>query len=440
MLQSALNRLSFAGLSATLVGNGIGRFAFVALIPALIDAGWFTKGEASQLSVATLFGYVVGAWRSDWLANRYSPASLIRWCMLLISISFFASAMGGGPIAWYYFWRVLAGACGAVLMVLPAPLVVPHHAQAIRGRASGIVFSGVGLGAVVSGISVPALVAGLGVAIVLGGESIHLGFRGVEGAWLGLGTVCLALTLASWRQWSTETVSPAGKPAAGTSAEPLPSADVASRAVWLILVAHGLNAVGYLAHTMFWVDYLVREMGMTLATGGFYWSVFGIGAAVGPMLTGRLADAFGTKRCLLVGFAVKALAAALPVWTGSAPALFASSLLMGICTPGVLALVSAYTLEVVGPTLNRQVWGKVTFSFSLAQGVGGFLMASAVAHMDSYRPLFVASAVALLGSIACIACIRKGSTAVPVGEAAGHQASSEVDLPTKVPIEAALGK
>jgi MFS family permease len=158
------------------------------------------------------------------------------------------------------------------------------------------------------------------------------------------------------------------------------------------------------------------------------------------MLTGRLADAFGTRRCLLVGFAVKALAAALPVWTGSAPALFASSLLMGICTPGVLALVSAYTLEVVGPTLNRQVWGKATFSFSLAQGVGGFLMASAVAHMDSYRLLFVASAVALLGSIACIACIRKGSTIVPVGEAAGHQASSEVDLPNKVPIEAALGK
>ena len=203
MLQRALNRLSFAGLAATLVGNGIGRFSFIALMPALIEAGWFTKGEASQLSVATLLGYVVGAWCSDWLAHRYSPSALIRWCMLLISISFFASAFSAWPIAWYYFWRILAGACGAVLMVLPAPLVVPRHDPTIRGRASGIVFSGVGLGAVVSGILVPALVAGFGVAVVLGDKVIPFVFRGVEGAWLGLGAACMALTIASWRQWPT---------------------------------------------------------------------------------------------------------------------------------------------------------------------------------------------------------------------------------------------
>ena len=435
MLQGVLNRLSFAGLSATLVGNGIGRFAFIALMPALIDAAWFTKGQASQLSVATLLGYVVGAWRSDWLAHRYSPTTLIRWCMLLISISFFASAISEWPIAWYYFWRVLAGACGAVLMVLPAPLVVPQHDSAIRGQVSGIVFSGVGLGAIVSGLLVPALVAGLGIAAIYGGEIHPLAFSGVQGAWLGLGTVCLLLTLASWHQWSTQHAPAVTTEQATPTVEQVEQADSAvSRTVWLILVAHGLNAVGYLAHTMFWVDYLVREMGMSLASGGFYWSVFGLGAAVGPLLTGKLADAYGTRRCLLIGFALKALAAMLPVWASNAPALFVSSLLMGICTPGVLALVSAYTLEMVGPTMNRQVWGKATFSFSLAQGVGGFLMASAVVYLDSYRPLFIASAVALLGSVACIAAIRKSlpltsaikaeSNAAPTGDTLTAETSS----------------
>jgi predicted MFS family arabinose efflux permease len=396
MLKVALNRMSVAGLSATLVGNGIGRFAFIALMPALIDSAWFTKGEASQLGVATLLGYVLGAWRADGLARRHSPAALIPWSMLLISISFFASAVSGWPLGWYYLWRVVAGASGAVLMVLPAPVVVPLHDPAVRGRASGIVFSGVGMGAIVSGLLVPALVAGMGV------------FSGVQGAWLGLGTLCLLLTLASWRQWSSHSAPPASSSAPGDQAAP--SDAVKNRTVWLILIAHGLNAVGYLAHTMFWVDYLVRELGLSLATGGFYWSVFGLGAAIGPMLTGRLADAFGTRRCLLLGFAVKAVAAALPVWASSAPALFVSSLLMGVCTPGVLALVSAYTLEVVGPKLNRQVWGKATFSFSLAQGVGGFIMAAAVIHMESYRALFIASAVALLGSITCIAAVT-GPTA-----------------------------
>ena len=55
--ESPFNRLSAAGLSATFVGNGIGRFAFIAMMPALIQSGWFSKGEASYLSVATLVGY-----------------------------------------------------------------------------------------------------------------------------------------------------------------------------------------------------------------------------------------------------------------------------------------------------------------------------------------------------------------------------------------------
>lgn len=408
MQQRALNPLSLAGMSATLVGNGIGRFAFIALMPALIDAGWFTKGQASQLSVATLLGYIVGSWRSDWLARRYSPAALIRASMLLIAVTFFASAFSGAPMAWYYFWRVMAGAAGAVLMVLPGPLVLPRHGPAVRVLASSVVFSGVGLGPVLSGLLVPALIAGLGLRLAHGEAVLPSVLRGVEGAWLGLGALCLLLTVLSWRRWPSEA------PAAPDQA----TADRFGRTVWLILVAHGLNAVGYLAHTMFWVDYLVREVGMSLASGGFYWSVFGVGAAIGPLLTGKLAASFGTRRCLLVAFALKALAALLPTFATGTPALIVSSLLMGICTPGVLALVASYTLELVGQAQNRSVWGKATFSFSLAQGLGGLLMAFAASHLDSYRPLFVVSALALLGSIACIAVVRgKQSPASSLGTA-----------------------
>lgn len=412
MLQAALNRLSLAGLSATLIGNGIGRFAFIALMPALIDAGWFTKGEASQLSVATLLGYVLGAWASDWLGRRYAVTTLLRASMLICSVSFFACAFHDAPLAWYYVWRTAAGFCGAILMVLPAPVVLPQHDPAIRGKASGIVFSGIGLGAVLSGLLVPVLIAGVGVGIIWGDQVLPLAFRGVEGAWLGMGAVCLALTVSAWRQWPPEASVP---PAATLDGAPPPKDEIPAEArwtVWLILAAHGLNAMGYLAHTMFWVDYIVREQGMSLAMGGFMWSMFGVGAAIGPLLTGSLADKFGLRRCLIAGFALKALAAAMPWWSSSVPALFVSSILMGIFTPGIVALISAFALETVGAKLHRRAWGLATFSFSITQAGGGFLMATAAPHLDSYHPLFLASAMALLGSIACILMIRKPEAAV----------------------------
>jgi len=414
MIERVFNRLSLAGACATFVGNGIGRFAFIALMPALIQAGWFSKADASYLGVATLVGYVVGAALSDPLAVRFSSAWLLRASMLVCSLSLLACAIEGAGLPWYYLWRTAAGVSGALLMVLPAPVVLPRHAASIRARASGVVFSGIGLGAAASGFLVPLLVAA-GPAVPL----LHL--AGVTGAWLGLGLVCLALTAVAWRAWPAEAP---GTPAATASAR-LPAE------LWptvaLLLAAHGLNAVGYLAHTLFLPDYVVRELGMPLAAGGFFWSMFGLGAAVGPMLAGSLADVFGLKRSLLAGLALKALAAVLPVWSSSPVALLVSAIVMGVCTPGVVALVSAYVLERVGPLHHRKAWGLATSSFALAQAGGGALMAVAATHLHSYHALFCASAVALLGSTTCIALVRERASSEP------RPARSELPVATTVP-------
>jgi len=402
MIERVFSRLSIAGLCATLVGNGIGRFAFIALMPALIQAGWFGKADASWLGVATLVGYVVGAALSNALAARFSSAWLLRISMLVCSLSFLACAIEGAGLPWYYLWRTAAGVCGAILMVLPAPVVLPRHAASIRARTSGVVFSGIGLGAAVSGFLVPLLIGGFGVSIPAG-EATGWPFRlqGVTVAWLGLGIVCLGLTALAWRAWPSETTC---APESTERAE-LP-ADIKPTVV-LILLAHGLNAVGYLAHTMFLPDYVVRELGMPLAMGGFFWSMFGLGAAIGPMLAGSLADAFGLKRCLIAGFVLKAFSAILPVCSSSVGALLVSSVLMGICTPGIVALVSAYALDRVGPLHHRQSWGMATSSFAIAQAGGGALMAFAATRLDSYHSLFCVSATALLGSVVCVALISE---------------------------------
>ena len=52
-----------AGLAATLIGNGLGRFAYTPLIPALIAAGWFAPADAVYLAAANLAGYFAGALR-----------------------------------------------------------------------------------------------------------------------------------------------------------------------------------------------------------------------------------------------------------------------------------------------------------------------------------------------------------------------------------------
>ena len=84
--------------------------------------------------------------------------------------------------------------------------------------------------------------------------------------------MCLILTIVPWRCWPSDATNAAA--GANATAPPAGVRQGHATAVRLIVAAHALNAVGYLAHTMFLVDYVVHEVGRSLAAGGFYWSMF----------------------------------------------------------------------------------------------------------------------------------------------------------------------
>ncbi len=107
-----VNRDSLAGMGATLIGNGIGRFAYIALMPALIQSGWFSESDASYLGVATLLGYILGAPAANILLRYFSAGQLIRFAMLISSFSYLGCALQEAPLTWFYVWRTLAGIAG----------------------------------------------------------------------------------------------------------------------------------------------------------------------------------------------------------------------------------------------------------------------------------------------------------------------------------------
>ncbi|MGH6948186.1 MAG: YbfB/YjiJ family MFS transporter, partial [Kiloniellales bacterium] len=101
-------RATFAGLAASLVGIGLARFAYTPLIPALIDAGWFSAPEAVYLGAANLAGYLAGALLARGMAARVPAARVLQSMMLLASVTFFVSAWPQ-PFLWYALWRFASG-------------------------------------------------------------------------------------------------------------------------------------------------------------------------------------------------------------------------------------------------------------------------------------------------------------------------------------------
>ncbi len=370
----------FAGLCASLIGIGLARFAYTPLIPALIEAGWFDPPAVAYLGAANLAGYLAGALSAGWIAARVPSAVVLRAMMLLATATFFASAM---PISFllFFVWRFASGLTGGVLMVLAATTVLAYVAPARRGLAGGAIFTGVGLGIVASGTLVPLLLA-----------------TGLTETWLGLGVLALVLTVASWGGWPREVlIRPAARPAASHGARPRPSL-----ALTALYVAYALCAVGLVPHMIFLVDFIARGLGQGVDVGARYWVLFGLGAIVGPVLAGYLADRIGFAHAVRLVFVVQGSAVALlTVWTGTI-GLIASSVLAGASLLGSLPIVLGRVIELTPPDglARKTAWGYATTAFALGQAAAAYGYSYLFAQGGGYVLLFALGAGALFLAVA----------------------------------------
>ena len=362
----------FSALCAVLVGIGLARFSYTPLIPALISAGWFDPGAAAYLGAANLAGYLAGALAGRWLAPRVSPSLVLPGMMALAGASFAACA-APWPFAWFFPWRFAAGLAGGVLMTLAAPAVLPLVPANRRGLAGGLIFTGVGLGIAASGTLVPLLLRG-----------------GLAVAWLGLGALCLLLTIAAWGGWPSAPLPPrpVGAP---------PASAATAFTLKALYFEYGLNAVGLVPHMVFLVDYIARGLERGLDVGAGYWVLFGLGALGGPVGAGIASDRIGVARTLRLSYAIQIPAVALPAFFTSPVALGISSLAMGAAIPGVVSLVMGRVQDIVtnDPAGAQRAWSIATVAFAVGQAVAAYGLSYIFDRTGDYALLFLLGAGAV---------------------------------------------
>jgi predicted MFS family arabinose efflux permease len=148
---------------------------------------------------------------------------------------------------------------------------------------------------------------------------------------------------------------------------------------------------------LFLVDFVARGLGQGLDSGAQYWVLFGLGAVVGPLLSGHLADRTGFGPALRLAFFMQAVAVLLPALGTGTPGLIVSSLVMGAFTPGIvpLALGRIHELLPHDAAAQKAAWSAATTGFALLQAVGAYGLTFVFTETGGdYRLLFVIGAVA----------------------------------------------
>ena len=382
--RSAIWMPIFAGLCASLVSIGLARFAYTPLIPSLIQAHWFSASDVVFLGAANLVGYLIGALIGHPLARRTSNNTALRLMMLAVTLAFFACAFPLS-VSWFFAWRLLSGIAGGAIMVLVAATVLPHVPASRKGLASGAIFLGIGLGIAGSGTIVPPLLS-----------------LGLQQTWLGLGVLALVLTAVSWFGWPSATPHAlATTPTDSTSTTTNPS-------VYLLFAQYAFMAAGLVPAMVFLVDYVARGLGAGQHVGALIWVMYGLGAIVGPVSYGFLADQLGAKLSIRLVLAVQAIAVGLLSISSAFWALALLAVILGSFPPGIVPLALARVHELIPGHHQQQIaWSRATVSFATFQAIAGFAYSALFNASGGHHALmFVIAAGAIVVALLLELAVR----------------------------------
>jgi MFS family permease len=398
------------------------------VIPTLIksqELGFDAVG-ATFAATISLVGVGLGALFIAPLSDRLGRRNLLVACVTWFSI--FTIAVVFAPnVAWFSTFRLLAGlGLGACL---PAALAYMNdYAPAgTAGKSTTRTMTGYHVGAVATAFLALMVIPSWRTMFVVGGLA---GLVLVPFLWFKLPE-----TLPPVIHIPAAVKSPAGNPVRAQTAPaavpapaaeerasfrdlgrkpyPLIAAGVAVASFMGLLLVYGLNT---------WLPQLMASAGYSLNAGLALLLVLNVGAVVGLLIAGVLADRHGTKKIVLLWFGLSAVfLAALSIQIQNEVVLYAAVFVTGVFVFSSQVLVYAWVSQLFPVRLRGTALGFAAgvgrLGAILGPAVTGALVAAGIAYPWGF---YVFAAAAVLAVLALAFVPQTVAAASRAGASVGH--------------------
>ncbi len=378
------------------------------VIPTLIktqELGFDAVG-ATFAATISLVGVGLGALFIAPLSDRLGRRNLLVACVAWFSL--FTIAVVFAPnVAWFSTFRLLAGlGLGACL---PAALAYMNdYAPAgTAGKSTTRTMTGYHVGAVATAFLALMVIPNWRTMFIAGGLA---GFALVPFLWFKLPETLPAVhhvpaPAAGDRKEAAVPARAGAAPAAARDGErasfrdlgrkpyPLIAAGVAVASFMGLLLVYGLNT---------WLPQLMASAGYSLNAGLALLLVLNVGAVVGLLIAGVLADRHGTKKIVLLWFGLSAVfLAALSIQIQNEVVLYAAVFVTGVFVFSSQVLVYAWVSQLFPIRLRGTALGFAAgvgrLGAILGPAVTGALVAAGIAYPWGF---YVFAAAALLAVLA----------------------------------------
>ena len=330
---------------------------------------------------------------AGWLMDRFGARSVIVPSMVLASFVLLLNPFRNGSLLELYVFFGTLGFLAAGAGVVAFAKVMSNWFDRHRGLALGVMMLGLGLGALVMPLVAQSLIARLGWRLAYA----------AMGAGILLVSTPLVMKLLNERPASLGLM-----PDGGISAHPGPRAEPKNKALgltwrealrtptfWLLLSSFSLVAAATQA-CLTHMAAIVSDRGSNSQLAALASSLLGGGLLIGRTGSGYLLDRFFAPRVAAMIFAGAAAGIALLRFAHSPGPAFAAAFLIGLAMGAEGDLMPYLTSRYFGLRCFGETCGIVFAGFSLAGGLGPYLMGAAYDANRSYALPLVLFGMAVL--------------------------------------------
>ena len=368
-------------LACVMVGMAYGSLLTVTIFlkPLEAEFGWL-RGETS-------FGYMAGnvmaglggVWTGIW-ADRISTRSIVLIGSVLLGVAYVLLGLMQSLLEFYLVFGLVLGGLGVSAFTAPLSTSVGFWFDKNRGLAMSIMLAGQSAG-------------GAGVPLLAGYFISRYGWRE---AYLAMALVMWAVLLPLCFLLRD----PPGLAELKSATRANVSATRGQRAIispWALTVVLCTVAVGVgtcqtipLVHLV----PLLRELGYDARTAAtVFGTMMGV-SVVGRVVLGKVSDAIGGLRTLMLATALSAVALFPLTQTAALPALYAIAAVFGFGFGGVLPSIPLIIRELVPAHLIGRTMGIVLFIGYMSLGAGGYMAGALYDLTGNYSVSYGAGTVA----------------------------------------------
>lgn len=388
-----------SGMLTIIAVLGLGRFSLGMLLPSMGKDLELSYSLMGFIGTGNFIGYLLGVLVSSRMVKRFGYRTVISSGIFLVGGSMILVGRANG------FWLVLATffftGIGSGLGNVPVMGLVSHwFGSSLRGRAAGLMVSGIGLGIMITGLLIPAINNWAG-----NGQGWRTNWMVMGGLVLAIGVLCSLLIRNQPQDLGLQLVEKkTGRKEAKQSTLLNKKTNIPAKRTLLHLGGiYFFFGFTYVIYVTFVVTTLINEYGFSEAVAGRFWFWFGLlGMFSGPLF-GSLSDRIGRARTLALVYSLQGISHLLLALSPMPGSVYLSIGLFALCAWSVPSIMAASVGDYLGPVKAASGFATVTLFFSIGQisgpALAGILAEKSGSFSQSYLLAGLLTATAALLSL-----------------------------------------